>query len=126
MGTWDVIFCRNVTIYFKLESTRRVVSNFFDSLNEGGYLFVGHSETLTSISDQFEPVETGGVFLYRKPRRTRRVTSWSGFTSTEPVPAPSTRASRRAADAAAAAATVKRRTERRAVPRASAPAPEPA
>jgi len=64
---WDVIFCRNVTIYFKLESTRRVVRNFYDALNPGGYLFIGHSETLTSISDQFEAVEAGGVFLYRKP-----------------------------------------------------------
>ncbi len=69
MGNWDVIFCRNVTIYFKLESTRRVVDNFFNSLNPGGYLFIGHSETLTSISDRFEPVEVGGVFLYRKPQQ---------------------------------------------------------
>lgn len=68
MGNWDVIFCRNVTIYFRLDSTRRVISNFYNSLNEGGYLFIGHSETLTSISDQLEPVEVGGVFLYRKPR----------------------------------------------------------
>ncbi len=68
MGNWDIIFCRNVTIYFKLESTRRVVANFFNSLNEGGYLFIGHSETLSSISDQFEPIEVNGVFLYRKPR----------------------------------------------------------
>jgi chemotaxis protein methyltransferase CheR len=67
MGNWDVIFCRNVTIYFRLESTRRVVQNFFDSLNEGGYLFVGHSETLTSVNETFEAVEVGGVFLYRKP-----------------------------------------------------------
>ncbi|MDO8847478.1 MAG: CheR family methyltransferase [Coriobacteriia bacterium] len=67
MGNWDIIFCRNVTIYFRLDSTRRVVSNFFDSLNEGGYLFVGHSETLTSVNDTFEAVEVGGVFLYRKP-----------------------------------------------------------
>ncbi|MBN2404543.1 MAG: protein-glutamate O-methyltransferase CheR, partial [Coriobacteriia bacterium] len=72
MGNWDVIFCRNVTIYFRLDSTRRVVSNYYNSLNEGGYLFIGHSETLTSISDQFEPVEVGGVFLYRKTR-TRKV-----------------------------------------------------
>ena len=126
MGTWDVIFCRNVTIYFKLESTRRVVSNFFDSLNEGGYLFVGHSETLTSISDQFEPVETGGVFLYRKPRCARRVASWSGSTSTEPVPPPSTRASRRAAAGSVAATPAPRRAERPAAARASAPVPEPA
>ncbi len=67
MGNWDIIFCRNVTIYFRLESTRRVVNNFFESLNPGGYLFIGHSETLTSITDRFEPVEVGGVFLYRKP-----------------------------------------------------------
>jgi len=71
MGNWDVIFCRNVTIYFRLESTRRVVQNFYNSLNEGGYLFVGHSETLTSISDRFEPVEVAGVFLYRKPKATQ-------------------------------------------------------
>jgi len=67
MSSWDVIFCRNVTIYFRLESTRRVVQNFYDALNPGGYLFIGHSETLTSISDQFDAVEIGGVFLYRKP-----------------------------------------------------------
>ncbi len=67
MSNWDVIFCRNVTIYFKVESTRRVVDHYFDALNPGGYLFIGHSETLTSISDRFEPVEIGGVFLYRKP-----------------------------------------------------------
>ncbi len=66
MCNWDIIFCRNVTIYFRIESTRRVVRNFYDSLNDGGYLFIGHSETLTSISDDFEAVETGGVFLYRK------------------------------------------------------------
>lgn len=71
MGNWDIIFCRNVTIYFKLESTKRVVANFYNSLNEGGYLFIGHSETLSSISDAFEAVETGGVFLYRKPRSKR-------------------------------------------------------
>ncbi len=72
-GNWDVIFCRNVTIYFRVESTRRVIHNFFESLNEGGYLFVGHSETLTSISDEFESVEIGGVFLYRKPRARRLI-----------------------------------------------------
>jgi chemotaxis protein methyltransferase CheR len=74
MGNWDIIFCRNVTIYFRLDSTRRVVQNFFDSLNPGGYLFIGHSETLASISDQFEPVHTNEVFLYRKPQPRRLFT----------------------------------------------------
>lgn len=71
MGNWDVIFCRNVTIYFRLDSTRRVIQNFYDSLNPGGYLFIGHSETLASISDRFDPVEVEGIFLYRKPRNRR-------------------------------------------------------
>jgi chemotaxis protein methyltransferase CheR len=70
MGGWDVIFCRNVTIYFRIESTRRVIDNLFESLNPGGYLFIGHSETLTGITDRFETVEIGGVFLHRKPLAT--------------------------------------------------------
>ncbi|TLM69554.1 MAG: protein-glutamate O-methyltransferase CheR, partial [Actinobacteria bacterium] len=73
MGNWDVIFCRNVTIYFQLDSTKRVVSNFYRCLNEGGYLFIGHSETLTNVSDEFEALEVGGVFLYRKTPRRRGV-----------------------------------------------------
>ncbi|GAB4280431.1 MAG: protein-glutamate O-methyltransferase CheR [Coriobacteriia bacterium] len=81
MGNWDIIFCRNVTIYFKLESTRRVLANFYSSLNEGGYLFIGHSETLSGITDEFEPVEVGGVFLYRKPYG-RASTIFAGFDST--------------------------------------------
>lgn len=76
MSTWDVIFCRNVTIYFRVESTRRVVDHFYEALNPGGYLFIGHSETLTSVSDRFEPVEINGVFLYRKPLE-KRVISFS-------------------------------------------------
>lgn len=74
MSNWDIIFCRNVTIYFRIESTKRVVDNFFNALNPGGYLFIGHSETLTSITDRFEPVEIGGVFLYRKPHIKRGFT----------------------------------------------------
>jgi chemotaxis protein methyltransferase CheR len=66
IGTWDVIFCRNVTIYFKVESTQRVVSNFYKVLTDGGYLFIGHSETLHTVSDEFVPVELDGVFLYKK------------------------------------------------------------
>ena len=55
-GQFDVIFCRNVTIYFRLESTRRVVDNFFESLNPGGYLFIGHSETIGRDGHQYEYV----------------------------------------------------------------------
>jgi chemotaxis protein methyltransferase CheR len=86
MGNWDVIFCRNVTIYFKLESTRRVVSNFYRSLNEGGYLFIGHSETLSSISDDFDVTELGGVFVYRKPVRAVRAFSLGGLSERRGTP----------------------------------------
>ena len=88
-GNWDVIFCRNVTIYFHLSATRRVVGNFFESLNPGGFLFLGHSETLTSISDHFDPVEADGVFLYRKPH-VRRVHSLTAPLSTAERPRRST------------------------------------
>ncbi len=118
LGNWDVIFCRNVTIYFRLESTRRVVQNFHDSLNDGGYLFVGHSETLTTITDQFESVEVGGVFLYRKRRARRIVAVGRAETGTE-----------RRARERAAGPTPERRTaavvDRPAMPerRASGPTP---
>lgn len=112
MGNWDVIFCRNVTIYFRLESTRRVVSNFYDSLNEGGYLFVGHSETLTSINEDFEAIETGGVFLYRKPRSRRLFTFGQSPSPGAAAPAPRSVAARsrtgRAVDAAEVPAVLPR------------------
>lgn len=99
MGNWDVIFCRNVTIYFRQESTKRVVSNFYNSLNEGGYLFIGHSETLSSISDTFEAVEVGGVFLYRKPKSKRLFAAAKPAESPSPrtVPTPGTARSTRPA-----------------------------
>jgi len=84
MGNWDVIFCRNVTIYFQIESTRRVVQNFYNSLNEGGYLFIGHSETLTSINDKFEALERDGVFLYRKPKAQRVFTFGQSVATSRP------------------------------------------
>lgn len=97
MTGWDVIFCRNVTIYFRLESTKRVVKGFYEALNPGGYLFIGHSETLSSVSDDFEAVEIDGVFLYRK-RRTPAAVSVPAFRSPrkeEKRPAPREKAAER-------------------------------
>jgi chemotaxis protein methyltransferase CheR len=62
----DVVFCRNVTIYFQVETSRRLMGNLYNCLNEGGYLFIGFSETLWQIFDSFERVQNGGVFYYRK------------------------------------------------------------
>jgi len=49
----DIIFCRNVMIYFDKEHQRKLVSGFYKSIEEHGYMFIGHSETLHSISDDF-------------------------------------------------------------------------
>ncbi len=49
----DIIFCRNVMIYFDKIHQRRLVADFYKSINDNGFLFIGHSETLHSISEDF-------------------------------------------------------------------------
>lgn len=49
----DIIFCRNVMIYFDKSHQRDLVAEFYKSILDHGYLFIGHSETLHSISDDF-------------------------------------------------------------------------
>jgi chemotaxis protein methyltransferase CheR len=69
MGTWpmrgpfDVIFCRNVMIYFDRETRERLVARFHSLLREGGYLFVGHSESLTGLAHDFTYVQPA---VYRR------------------------------------------------------------
>src|SRR5205814_7570991 len=53
LGTVDVIFCRNVIIYFDDASKRTVVKNFYNRLTDGGYLLLGHAESLMTLSTQF-------------------------------------------------------------------------
>lgn len=60
------IFCRNVMIYFRQETTRRLVEAFHESLRDGGVLFLGHSETLWGISEAFRLEQREKVFYYRK------------------------------------------------------------
>jgi chemotaxis protein methyltransferase CheR len=67
----DVIFCRNVTIYFSKETTRQVVKRFYDSLVDGGWLFVGHSEPLASIYTGYETHNFPNASVYRKPSATK-------------------------------------------------------
>ena len=66
-GTCDTVFCRNVIIYFNHETAKYVIEHFFDILNPGGYLFLGHSETLWKMSAKYSLVEMGDAFIYRKP-----------------------------------------------------------
>lgn len=61
----DVIFCRNVVIYFDRESKTNLINRYADNLKDGGYLFIGHSESLYKITDRFELI---GNTIYQKIR----------------------------------------------------------
>ncbi len=58
-----MIFCRNVVIYFNKETQKELFARLADQLNEGGYLFIGHSETLHGVSDRFV---SKGRTIYQK------------------------------------------------------------
>ncbi|MBI5454649.1 MAG: protein-glutamate O-methyltransferase CheR [Deltaproteobacteria bacterium] len=62
----DIIFCRNVLIYFDDASKKKAVTHLYDSLNKGGYLFVGFSETLHNITRLFRPVSIERSVVYQK------------------------------------------------------------
>lgn len=66
MKGFDIIFCKNVLIYFDLNSKKRVIQHFFNSLVKGGYLFVGFSESLFGISDRFKLIHYPGGMVYSK------------------------------------------------------------
>lgn len=61
-----IIFCRNVIIYFDDAMKRKVVQAFYDNLLPGGYLLVGHSESLHKVSQSFRPVHNAGAIAYKK------------------------------------------------------------
>ncbi|MFT3708882.1 MAG: CheR family methyltransferase [Archangium sp.] len=81
----DVIFCRNVIIYFDQPTIIGVMERFFEVLRPGGWLFLGYSESLFKISTRFEMVEVGGTFAYQRPSTTFRATP----SSLPPAPRPS-------------------------------------
>ncbi len=65
----DIIFCRNVFIYFPKEVQREIVDKFYAQLNPGGFFILGHSETLNGISDKFEyrKFNNENLMIYQKP-----------------------------------------------------------
>ena len=67
LGKFDVIFCRNVLIYFSAESKIEILRRMADSLNPGGYLFLGASEAITQYSNAFEMLRCNPGVVYRKP-----------------------------------------------------------
>jgi chemotaxis protein methyltransferase CheR len=63
----DVVFCRNVLIYFDEPGLRRAVENLYGILRPGGYLFLGHAETLSRIPTRFVAERRPGSVFYRRP-----------------------------------------------------------
>jgi chemotaxis protein methyltransferase CheR len=66
-GRFDVIFCRNMLIYFDEASRRVAAENLYESLSPGGYVCLGHSESMSRISPLFEACRFADATVYRKP-----------------------------------------------------------
>jgi chemotaxis protein methyltransferase CheR len=66
MLNFDIIVCANVLIYFDQASKIKVISHLYNSLNRGGYLFIGYSETLQGISKAFNVVSFPKTVGYKK------------------------------------------------------------
>ncbi|MDE1991561.1 MAG: protein-glutamate O-methyltransferase CheR [Rhizobiaceae bacterium] len=68
LGAFDVIFCRNLLIYFDDPARSIAVSNLHDFLLPGGYICLGHTESMTRISEMFETVRFPDAIVYRRSR----------------------------------------------------------
>jgi chemotaxis protein methyltransferase CheR len=66
MSNFDIIFCCNVLIYFDQKSKIQVVSDLYDGLNSGGFLFIGYAETLHGISSAFKLINFPKTVAYKK------------------------------------------------------------
>jgi chemotaxis protein methyltransferase CheR len=67
LGKMDVIFCRNVIIYFDQAGKRNVIENFFQRLLPEGFLLLGHSESLINLSTAFRLRHFQHDMVYQKP-----------------------------------------------------------
>lgn len=67
LGRMDVIFCRNVIIYFDLDAKKKVISRLYDQLHKGGFLLLGHSESLMNISTDFDLRHFIHDMVYQRP-----------------------------------------------------------
>ena len=67
LGSMDVILCRNVIIYFDLATKTQVIDTFHDKLKPGGYLLLGHSESLINVSSAFQLEHLTRDLVYRRP-----------------------------------------------------------
>jgi len=66
MGRFDIVFCRNVLIYFSPEIKAQIISQIHGTLNSGGYLFLGASESLSGLNDNFNMLRCNPGIVYQK------------------------------------------------------------
>jgi len=65
LGKFDIIFCRNVLIYFSSDVKSKIINQFAGALNPGGYLILGASESITGLSDKFDMVRCNPGIIYK-------------------------------------------------------------
>ena len=90
-GMWDVIFCRNVLIYFGVAQAREVLQRFQEVMAPGGCLFLGHAEVFTDVEPEWEVVFKNETFFYRRRAPELRLLRPPGRTPDrppQPTPAP--------------------------------------
>jgi chemotaxis protein methyltransferase CheR len=66
LGMFDIVFCRNVLIYFDVPTKTKILEQILTVLNPGGYLLLGGAETTLNLQDKFERVTVGTTVVYRK------------------------------------------------------------
>ena len=74
-GRFDIVFCRNVIMYFTPENAARVIERLTKALVPGGYLFLGHAETLRGLSHDFHLCHTHGSFYYQRKEGATQVSA---------------------------------------------------
>lgn len=85
---FDAIFCRNVTMYLTSEVMRSVVSRIAQSIAAGGFLFLGHAETLRGVSQDFHLRHSHQTFYYQRRERLENGSTLTGAASTAAFPVP--------------------------------------
>lgn len=105
--SWDIVFCRNVIMYFRPALAQNVVMRIARSLAQGGFLYLGHAETLRGLSDDFHLCHAHGAFYYR-----RKESAEPAPFLPEPARQPAWRIPHPAMDATAWVETVQRSAER--------------
>ncbi len=78
MGKFDAVFCMNVLIYFSEEKRKAVIQRLYEALEPGGYLFLGHADSIANAGVKVETIVYGDVRIYQKPATNGRFSSVSG------------------------------------------------